>query len=1166
MLKPGRVALLAVLVGLLVAAPILPTAHASSPTAVPVIAGAAHATGTASVARSTSGPTSSAMSLLNALHASRVNPRYAYLPNLNAVSPTVGNSRTVAPLYSRSPAPMGVSDIGLLNESGVNVGTVLNSSSIVGTINLTSAQAFYLSNDAPHHLGFQLNDVLTHVMVHGSTNYVYWNQNVVDYDTATQTLSFIDNIWNFTSAGATVAPADIFSGSGTVVASVGFYYALGPTLRVPTPFSLRLYTNSTVAGLRPTVFFNYSLQGPTGPPVSGSYDEVAFNSTGSTPPVTAAPAPYYQVNGQRYNGMGLLNDAELILGGPGGGSTTNVFNLSGSLDLAYLNNTTGRYYGMPSAYGFGSDTGETVEGVSEWWSTASAPLVHLSEGPSFLLPFWNISLGVAAGDVQFDFTIVPSNGFAFATIGAYTPPLATWAPFNATGVGRWQLPPGGYAFDFQLSGYQENQTNVSSTPIRTTVDLVRAPARGIYTPLWAWNNGQLAAISEGGTGTLASPYLLFNSENSSIHTEFGEMNDFLFPAFPGIQLVNTNAWVDLNQPPAFSVSYPGYVGAELNRLGLPLTGNLMYQFYNVTHVSIWQAPVISGWLASFLASEPVASVVFWNSSDNLVGGNRFLVQSQALLLYGGTNNMIWNNSLLPSIAAAPSGTYLLNYGRPLGIIDSESGDLVYNNNLSVPVPALTPTTDIYTGANVHYQDTWNVSYEAASVVRTVNGYSLSGSVLGLPYQAGNAWANYGSAQDPYGVLPYNDTQAGSATGLITFHGDYLPLTATKLWTVTFSEGGLPAGTDWSVTLAGLRHASTTGAISFVQLNGTYPFFTSPVGGYAPVPANGLVTVNDGGASVFVRFSNATFPVKFTESGLAAGTPWTVTLGGASNVSLATSLDFTEYNGSYPFTVSASGYSANPATGTVVVLDASETVPVVFTAILGTLAGTVFPATASLFIDGVPVVFSNGAFSVPSLAVGVHSVLASAPGYYPYQNNVSIASGGTTTLAVVLDLRGSFPSSAPGNLTGTVAPGSSTVLVNGSAVSVVGGHFATSLRPGVYPVEASSPGYYPYFNNATVAPAGTTSLAIVLDPQVTKGGGQNNTGVAAGWPPTTAEALFGGLVAAAIAIAAGIVIAGVIGRRRRKSEPTTPWNDAASGSESTGPPGDAPPADPAPPVG
>ena len=73
-----------------------------------------------------------------------------------------------------------------------------------------------------------------------------------------------------------------------------------------------------------------------------------------------------------------------------------------------------------------------------------------------------------------------------------------------------------------------------------------------------------------------------------------------------------------------------------------------------------------------------------------------------------------------------------------------------------------------------------------------------------------------------------------------------------------------------------------------------------------------------------------YPVTFTETGLPAGSPWSVTLNGVTNQSTTDAVGFSEPNGSYAYTIApASGYLLTRSNGTVTVPGAPATVGVVF---------------------------------------------------------------------------------------------------------------------------------------------------------------------------------------------------------------------------------------------
>ncbi len=161
--------------------------------------------------------------------------------------------------------------------------------------------------------------------------------------------------------------------------------------------------------------------------------------------------------------------------------------------------------------------------------------------------------------------------------------------------------------------------------------------------------------------------------------------------------------------------------------------------------------------------------------------------------------------------------------------------------------------------------------------------------------------------------------------------------SSRTYTVTFTEGGLPSGTSWSVTLRGTTQSSTSSSIAFTEANGTYAFTVGAVSGYTASPSSGSVTVNGAAVSKAVTFTAvppSAYAVTFTESGLPSGTSWSVTLNGTTSSATAPgSITFTEANGTYAFSVGAvSGYTASPSSGSVTVNGAAVSKAVTFTAV------------------------------------------------------------------------------------------------------------------------------------------------------------------------------------------------------------------------------------------
>ena len=706
--------------------------------------------------------------VLSTLRASGVPMSEVFLPNFNAQVVVHGDQ--VAPLYGSAPAPMGLGDFGIQNEGGTNVGTISYTDSVRASVTFNSLEPLYLDAAGPDQFTIQENTVLTNVNVLGTTGNQYWIQNVPVYYASEDLLVFEDNIWNFSNPSFNFPSNGIYAhGPLGSVEDNEVYIGIGEqAFTIAPPFTVTTYNNATLLDGRAAVFFNYTVsQG--GASASGSYDFAVFNSTG-----TPAP-PTYQINGQEPNPTGfLLNDAEIMLGGPGGGSTTNFLGFSGGMTLATQPNGSSTYQDVPAAFDFGTDTGETSAGIAEYSTGGAHPSAVLGAGPSLLYPLWGVAGSVAPGAAAYSFDLRPSNTFVFAAPGrSFNSSLAAWAPVPTSGQATYLLPPGTYSFEFLLSDYAPSALTLSAgagATVHRSIALPYAPWYGVYTPLWALDNQQLAAISFSGRGTEGSPYELFNNQYGPIDPLFGEFNDYFFPVFAGIFLVDTSAYVSVENAPSFEFQYAIQPeAATVAAYDLPTVNFLEQNYYGVSHVSIVNNRDITGWIEANDAGFTEASVVFWNSSDNLIAGNTFGVMSQALILFGGTSNVIWGNVFTP-VQLPNSVSAGIGYnGSTFALELWESGDLIYNNAFLTPITAYTPEYNIYNGAPALYVDEWNVAKQPARDVLRVNGWGLSGSILGLSYEGGNYWWNYGTPSDPLGVLPYNNG------GLISVGGDFVPL-------------------------------------------------------------------------------------------------------------------------------------------------------------------------------------------------------------------------------------------------------------------------------------------------------------------------------------------------------------------------------------------------------
>jgi hypothetical protein len=159
----------------------------------------------------------------------------------------------------------------------------------------------------------------------------------------------------------------------------------------------------------------------------------------------------------------------------------------------------------------------------------------------------------------------------------------------------------------------------------------------------------------------------------------------------------------------------------------------------------------------------------------------------------------------------------------------------------------------------------------------------------------------------------------------------------KNYTLAFTEAGLPAGTNWSVTAFHRWNDSTTPHITFLETNGTRGFNVTPVAGYRATPSAGSVVIDGSNVTVTIRFAQKTpagenYPLNFTETGLPVGTQWSVTAYHLLKSSTGATISFSEKNGTRGFNVTAiEGYWPSPSAGSVTVSGGPVNVTIDFTA-------------------------------------------------------------------------------------------------------------------------------------------------------------------------------------------------------------------------------------------
>ncbi len=224
---------------------------------------------------------------------------------------------------------------------------------------------------------------------------------------------------------------------------------------------------------------------------------------------------------------------------------------------------------------------------------------------------------------------------------------------------------------------------------------------------------------------------------------------------------------------------------------------------------------------------------------------------------------------------------------------------------------------------------WSVTYDnqlKSSDFSTISFYELNGS---YSFSVGLAHSSTSVCNITYKPSPGSGTAKTNSTVPISFS------ISSETCITKFTETGLPVNTTWEMAYNGLNKSTNSTAISYLDLNGSYPFSVSSVfivgslcnTTYTPSPKNGTAIT---GSSISITYSSSIkckeFTTTFNETGLPKGTNWSVTYNGVTNYSTTHYITFQDLSGNYSYNISTSSstvpgctpatYSPSPQNGTV----------------------------------------------------------------------------------------------------------------------------------------------------------------------------------------------------------------------------------------------------------
>ncbi len=418
------------------------------------------------------------------------------------------------------------------------------------------------------------------------------------------------------------------------------------------------------------------------------------------------------------------------------------------------------------------------------------------------------------------------------------------------------------------------------------------------------------------------------------------------------------------------------------------------------------------------------------SESGLPPGTSWSVTLNGQTLSSGTSTILFSE---------PNGTYSYTVGAVSGYTVSPSSGSVSVNGASQTVAiAFTPTSYLvwFTETGLPAGTSWSATLNAQTLTSTGSTITFSETDGGYAYTVGSV--NGYIASPSSGTVAVN---GASQTVYIAFN----PSTAAT-YPVTFSEAGLPAGTNWSVALGGSMSSSTSSTVTFHVVNGSYAFTVGNVPGYTASPLSGSLTVNGAPVSQPITFSHLPpdqYSVVFTEFGLPSGTTWLVTLGGQSLSSVGTTITYVEPNGTYAFTVGAEkGFTATPASGKLIVSGSSDVTSITFTpvtpinfAVTFTEAGLPSGTAWSVTLNGTTQATNRNSITFVEGNGTYAFTIGPVPGYRANLSSGSvIVSGKSVTQAITFVPTGSGRYSVTFLETGLPAGTAWSVTFNGTTQS------------------------------------------------------------------------------------------------------------------------------------
>ena len=133
----------------------------------------------------------------------------------------------------------------------------------------------------------------------------------------------------------------------------------------------------------------------------------------------------------------------------------------------------------------------------------------------------------------------------------------------------------------------------------------------------------------------------------------------------------------------------------------------------------------------------------------------------------------------------------------------------------------------------------------------VNNISLTSNDVSVSLNGANGPYQYSIPSIRNYTISSNEGGVSVAGENLTIDVRFVPVT----FTASFQPQGLPATSNWSVTLGGVTRFEQDNIVSFQTANGTLNFTVSPPKGFQASPANGSIRVVGANLSVTIAFAS-----------------------------------------------------------------------------------------------------------------------------------------------------------------------------------------------------------------------------------------------------------------------------------------------------------------------